>query len=69
MRRIKKEVHSYHRFVKTTPNPRATKNSRGEFWVPLFCAGAVGDGVAEGAELVGIIEDMLTTKEVDVQSK
>ena len=24
----------YHRFVKTTPNPRATKKSKGELWGP-----------------------------------
>jgi len=28
-------VHGYHKFVKTTPKPRATKNSRGELVGPL----------------------------------
>lgn len=27
---------AYHRFVKTTPNPRATKNNRGELVGPLL---------------------------------
>lgn len=38
------------RLVKTTPNPNATKNRRGEELLPLFCcAGCVGDGLGAGS--------------------
>jgi len=33
--------------VKTTPNPRATKNNKGELGPPFCLEFAVGDGVAE----------------------
>lgn len=35
--------------MKTTPNPRATKNSKGELGPPLPLESAVGDGVAEAS--------------------
>lgn len=53
---------TYHRFVNTTPNPRATKKSKGELVgpLPLFPGPpklVVGPG---GAEDVEVGEDMVT---------
>lgn len=33
--RLERTKTTYHRFVKTTPNPKATKNSKGELVGPL----------------------------------
>lgn len=42
---------TYHRFVNTTPNPRATKNSSGELDGPLpLPGGALGDADAAALE-------------------
>jgi hypothetical protein len=46
------------RLVKTTPNPSATKNKRGEELLPLlFCAGCVDDGLGCGSLGEAGIED------------
>lgn len=46
-----------HKFVKTTPKPSATKNSKGELELPwlLFCGGWLVDagGVADAVFVVG----------------
>lgn len=44
-------INSHHRFVKTTPKPRATKNSSGELVGPLGLL-FVGDMVGVGAAVV-----------------
>ena len=43
---------TYHKFVKTTPNPRATKKSKGELVGPLLELLFVGEGLGmdEGGE-------------------
>lgn len=57
---------AYHRLVKTTPNPNATKKSNGELVGPpppppplgaddVAAGGATGELVAEGAKVVDII--------------
>ena len=62
---LKRTERTHHRLVKTTPKPRATKNSRGELGPldPLspVCVGAAPDEVEEGkAELleVAILVDL-----------
>lgn len=50
---------AYHRFVKTTPNPRATKNNKGELVGPLLLPPAInweGVGVAK-ADVMEVIND------------
>lgn len=57
-----REMDAYHKFVKTTPKPRATKKSKGELGpLPLLDA-LVADGVAdaEEAEAIAVDADMLT---------
>lgn len=59
------ESGAYHRLVKTTPKPRATKNSRGELVGPeLFGWGLlVGVGWGGSAEDVGA--DMVASEGFD----
>mgnify|MGYP001581539285 CR=1 FL=1 len=40
---------AYQRFVKTTPNPSATKNSSGDCELPPLSGGSVGEGVVDAA--------------------
>jgi hypothetical protein len=48
-----KSVEPYHKFVKTTPKPNATKNSRGELpGVLLFLPLSVGVGVGTADEVL-----------------
>jgi hypothetical protein len=69
----KKRIHgecAYHRLVKTTPNPRATKNSRGELVgpppLPLPLLAPVAGSWVELGAIVGAVavktaaEDMLS---------
>jgi len=50
---------TYHRFVKTTPKPRATKKSRGELvGPPLPPSLLLGGWVDEGAEVKTAVVDM-----------
>lgn len=50
---------AYHKFVKTTPNPRATKNRRGELvGLELSSFELLSELDAPGAELA--VEDILT---------
>ena len=53
---------TYHKFVKTTPNPRATKKSKGELVGPLLELLSVGEGLGmdEDGE-VGAGEDMVAS--------
>jgi hypothetical protein len=67
---------SYQRFVKTTPNPRATKNSKGElvpvppppplfgFDVEVASAASVEESVGDAAELV--MDDAAVVDAADV---
>jgi hypothetical protein len=51
----------YHKLVKTTPNPSATKNSNGEFVGPEpVCPEpvSVGDGVDDVVDVLVMIEDV-----------
>lgn len=51
---------AYHKFVKTTPNPRATKNNKGELEVLLLLLPPVvcweGEGVGK-ADVMAAIND------------
>lgn len=50
---------AYHKFVKTTPNPRATKNNRGELVGPLLLfvwGGGGGVGVGK-VDVMAAIND------------
>lgn len=54
VRQCDKVLQAYHRLVKTTPKPSATKNSRGEFpGVLLFLPSLVAVGWAPEAVPVG----------------
>jgi hypothetical protein len=58
---------TYHKFVKTTPKPRATKNSRGELpGVLLFLPWSVGVGVAVADEVV-VVSGMLKRRVCECQ--
>ena len=49
---------TYHKFVKTTPKPRATKKSRGELVGPGLLPLALPEVVAEGGA-EEVVEDMM----------
>lgn len=49
---------TYHRFVKTTPKPNATKNNKGELVGPLLFE-PLSDGVGKGAADVVAEADIL----------
>ena len=49
---------TYHRFVKTTPKPRATKKRRGELVGPGLLPLALPEVVAEGGP-EEVVEDMM----------
>jgi len=49
-----RQADDYQRLVKTTPKPRATKNSSGELVGPLLFELVGADVAAEPAELVGV---------------
>jgi hypothetical protein len=60
----------YHRLVNTTPNPRATKNSNGEFVGPEPVCGAplsVGDGVDDVVDVLVMVEDVVVAIATRVQ--
>lgn len=52
---------AYHKFVKTTPKPKATKKSKGELGPLPLLDPLVADGVAdaEEAEAIAVDADML----------
>jgi len=53
-------VETYHKLVKTTPKPRATKNSKGELVGPLLLFLVSSSvGVGDGADGVVVVSDML----------
>lgn len=50
---------AYHRFVKTTPNPRATKNSSGELVGPLLPPlSLLPVGVGDPLAAADVVDDM-----------
>lgn len=54
----KKTKIAYHRFVKTTPNPRATKNNKGELVGPLLLPAIDWEGEGVGkADVMEAIND------------
>jgi len=52
---------TYHKFVKTTPNPRATKKSKGELVGPLLELFSVGEGLGMGEDGEVGCEDMVAS--------
>ena len=48
---------AYHKFVKTTPKPRATKKRSGELGPPLLVPVDVGDADAEVAVAETIVDE------------
>jgi hypothetical protein len=63
MRLVRTSIYlTYHKFVKTTPKPRATKKRRGELVAVLPPSPLpVGLAAAAEAELVWVVEDMRKT--------
>ena len=62
---------TYHKFVKTTPNPRATKKSKGELVGPLLELLFVGEGLGmdEGGEVGGGEDIVLASVHVFVRRR
>lgn len=60
---LQKTKTAYHKFVKTTPNPRATKNNRGELVGPLLLPDAGWEG-----EGVGKVDVMVAMNDGDSES-
>jgi hypothetical protein len=54
----RRQERTYHRLVKTTPKPSATKNSKGELVGPPELLEDEWVEVAVGAELAVVAEDM-----------